>query len=107
MAAPTHTTLETLESLQGELPPHLARPELAELAVLLRYAERGTWAFAVYNTVPVRDQVADVMRALLAPLPVYDFTLSAERPNPMAALRGEPSLAAGERAIVFFGMVHW
>lgn len=97
---PTDPLLDTLERLQEQLPPHLARRDLAELAVLLRYAERGSWAFAVYNTVPVRDEVAGVLRQLLAPLPVYDFTLSPERPNPLAYLKDIP--AGQERGIVFF-----
>jgi tetratricopeptide (TPR) repeat protein len=94
------STLVTLERLQTQLPPHLARRDLAELAVLMRYAERGAWAFAVYNTVPVRDEVADVLRELLAPLPIYEFTLSHQRPNPLEYLNEIP--ADRERAIVFF-----
>jgi tetratricopeptide (TPR) repeat protein len=94
------STLATLEKLQGQLPPHLARPELAELAVLMRYAERGAWAFAVYNTVPVRDEVAGVLRELLAPLPVYEFTLSPQQANPLDYLNEIPT--EPERAIVFF-----
>ncbi len=88
------TMLATLEKLGGQLPLHLV-----ELAVLLRYAERGAWAFAVYNTVPVRDAVATVLRELLAPRPVYGFTLSEEQPNPLDCLNRIP---AEERAIVFF-----
>jgi len=99
-ALPPAATLVTLEKLQGQLPPHLARRDLAELAVLMRYAERGAWAFAVYNTVPVRDEVAGVLRELLAPLPVYEFTLSAQKPNPLEYLAQIPS--DQERAIVFF-----
>ena len=96
----TDSTLATLERLQGQLPPHLARRDLAELAVLLRYAERGTWAFAIYNTVPVRDEVAGVLRQLLAPLPVYEYTLSSQRSNPLSCLDRVPS--GQGRAIVFF-----
>jgi tetratricopeptide (TPR) repeat protein len=92
--------LAALEKLQGQLPSHLARPDLAELAVLLRYAEHGAWAFAIYNTVPVRDEVAGVLRELLATLPVYEFSLSAQQPNPLACLEMLP--AAQERAVVFF-----
>jgi len=92
--------LAALEKLQGQLPPHLARSDLAELAVLLRYAERGAWAFAIYNTVPVRDEVAEVLRQLLAPLPIYEFNLSTQQPNPLTFLETLPT--AQERAIVFF-----
>jgi len=94
------STLATLKKLQGQLPAHLARRDLAELAVLMRYAERGAWAFAVYNTVPVRDEVAGVLSELLAPLPVYRFTLSPQRPNPLDYLNEVPT--GQERAIVFF-----
>lgn len=79
-----------------------ARRDLAELAVLLRYAERGAWAFAVYNTVAVRDEVVDVLRALIAPIPVNDFTLTPERGNPLAYLDSLPLQARIGRAVVFF-----
>ena len=100
---PSAPPLETLEKLQAQLPPHLARRDLAALAVLLRYAERGAWAFAVYNTVPVRDEVAGVLRELLASLPVHTCTLSPQRPNPLEHLAEIfPDPAAQERAIIFF-----
>jgi hypothetical protein len=99
-ARPEDTDLATLQSLQGQLPPHLARSDLAELAVLLRYAERGAWAFAVYNTVPVRDEVAHTLRELLQPLPIYEFTLSPQQPNPLTYL--DRYIPEQERAIVFF-----
>jgi hypothetical protein len=92
--------LVTLQKLQGQLPAHLARSDLSELAVLLRYAERGAWAFAVYNTVPVRDEVAQTLRELLQPLPVYEFTLSAQHPNPIEYV--DQNVPSQERAIVFF-----
>ena len=99
----TDTTLATLEKLQAQLPPHLARRDLAELAVLLRHAERGAWAFAVYNTVPVRDEVAAVLRELLAPLRVFEFTLSPQQSNPLDCLKEIPANSTGqERAVVFF-----
>ncbi|MFQ5614612.1 MAG: tetratricopeptide repeat protein, partial [Anaerolineae bacterium] len=94
------SSLATLEKLQGQLPPHLARSDLAELAVLLRYAEGGCWAFALYNTVPVRDEVAAVLRDLLAPLPVYNVTLSPQGPDPLTYLKDLPP--DPQRAIVFF-----
>ncbi len=100
VSAATDSTLATLQKLQGQLPPHLARRDLAELSVLLRYAERGAWAFAIYNTVPVRDEVAGVLQELLAPLPVYRFTLSTQQPNPLEYLN--QCVPSGGRAIVFF-----
>ena len=92
--------LGTLQRLQGQLPAHLARRDLAELAVLLRYADQGTWAFAVYNTVAVREEVADTLRTLMSPLPTYDVRLSAQNPDPLAAVRqAVPGETTG--AIVF------
>ena len=93
-------TLSILERLQGQLPPYLARRGLAELAVLMRYAQGSTWAFAIYNTVPVRDQVAEVLRELLHPIPVYECTLSADAPDPLAHLARLPD--PHKRAVVFF-----
>jgi tetratricopeptide (TPR) repeat protein len=48
----------------------------------------------------VRDEVAGVLRELLAPLPVYEFSLSAQQPNPLTYLERLPP--AQERAVVFF-----
>jgi hypothetical protein len=103
MSAKPDVPLAVLGRLQDQLAPYLARRDLTELVVLLRHAERGAWALAVYNTVPVRDQVTDALRELLAPLPVYTFTLSPQRANPLECLSDVPELKqASERAIVFF-----
>jgi tetratricopeptide (TPR) repeat protein len=66
----------------------------------MRYASQGAWAFAIYNTVPVRDEVAEVLRQLLAPLPLYTFTFSPQAPNPLSYLEQIPTQL--ERAVVFF-----
>ncbi|MBI4771788.1 MAG: tetratricopeptide repeat protein [Chloroflexi bacterium] len=87
------------ERPQRGLPEHLARADFADLAKLLRHADQGAWAFGLYNTVAIRDEVVDALRVLLAPLPVLDFTLSPDRPDPLACLQDLP---AGERAILFF-----
>ena len=101
MAGPeTRSALATLEKLASQLPAHLARQDLAELAVLMRYAEEGAWAFAVYNTVPVRDEVAGVLHELLSPVPVYEFTLSSQHSNPLDYLADIPR--GQSRAVVFF-----
>ena len=82
-------------------PSHLRRSELERLALLLRHATGGAWAIAIYNTVAVRDQVMEALRARLAPLPVYDFTFTAERTNPLAYLEQLPADAQDGRTIIF------
>jgi len=93
-------TVRQVQALQEQLPPHLARQDLAELAVLLRYAEHGAWAFAIYNTVPMRDEVTAALREFLCPLPTYECALTADQPSSLNALQRlnipEP------RAVVFF-----
>ncbi len=84
-----------------EFAPQLEPGELERLTLLLRHATGGAWAAALYNTAAIRDQVMDVLRARLAPLPVHDFTFTAERTNPTAYLEQLPAEARDERAIVF------
>jgi tetratricopeptide (TPR) repeat protein len=69
--------------------------------VLLRHASGGAWAIALYNTVVVRDQVMTDLRSRLAPLPVYNFTFTAERANPLAYLEQLPTEVREKRTIVF------
>jgi tetratricopeptide (TPR) repeat protein len=76
--------------------------ELAELAALLKHAERGAWAFAVYNTVAVREATTATLRQLVAPLPVHDWTLSPSAPNPLAYLDSLSPAGQTGRAVVFF-----
>jgi tetratricopeptide (TPR) repeat protein len=83
------------------LPSRLRQGELERLAVLLRHATGGAWAIALYNTVAVRDQVMEDLRSRLAPLPVYDFTFTAERANPLAYLEQLPAEVREKRAIIF------
>jgi tetratricopeptide (TPR) repeat protein len=83
------------------LPPHLRQGELDRLAVLLRHATGGAWAIALYNTVAVRDDVMDTLRQRLSPLPVYDFTFTSERTNPLAYLQELPKEGHEKRTIIF------
>ena len=75
--------------------------ELNRLAILMRNATGGAWAIALYNTVAVRDRVMDALRERLVPLPVFDFTFSESRANPLAYREGLPPEVAEERAIIF------
>lgn len=81
--------------------PPIESSELADLAALLRHAERGCWAFALYNTVAVRDDIVAALRVSLAPLPIFEFTASSEHPNPLVYLEHLPEQARTGRAIVF------
>jgi tetratricopeptide (TPR) repeat protein len=75
--------------------------ELKRLEILLRYAAAGTWAIALYNTAAVRDRVMDALRDRLDPLPVYDFTFTETRANPVAYLENLPANVQHDRAIIF------
>jgi len=88
-------------ALPDNLPEYLARPDLAELSVLLRHAQHGAFAFALYNTVAVRDQVVAALRILVAPLPVYEFTLTSQQRNPLSYLEKLPAETRRQRAVVF------
>ncbi|MEW5721285.1 MAG: tetratricopeptide repeat protein, partial [Chloroflexota bacterium] len=94
--------LAQLTALQGPLPDYLARQDLANLSVLLRHTLRGCWAFALYNSAPVREEVVGALKALLHPLPVYDVILSPQNPDPLAYLDHIPPAARASRAIIFF-----
>jgi tetratricopeptide (TPR) repeat protein len=67
----------------------------------MRNATGGAWAIALYNTVAVRDRVMDTLRERLAPLPVYDFTFSENRANPLAYRERLPAEVEKDRAIIF------
>jgi tetratricopeptide (TPR) repeat protein len=71
------------------------------LVVVLTHAERA-WVFCLYNTAIVRDAIVEALRARLDPLPVYEFTLSAERPNPRAYLSQLPAGMAARQAVICF-----
>src|SRR5690349_21807631 len=81
-------------------PDYLSRPDFAQLVVLLRHARQGAYIFALYNSVPVRDEVVAELRELLAPLPVYEFTLTERERNPLAYLERLPPRARTEPAVV-------
>ena len=92
------------ETLPGGIDPLQLVParEFDRLALLLRHAEQGVWVFCLYNTAPVRDAVVEALRRRLEPLPVYEFSLSPQRPNPRNYLRSLPPGALERRAVVIF-----
>ncbi|HQK15768.1 MAG TPA: tetratricopeptide repeat protein, partial [Anaerolineae bacterium] len=83
------------------LPPGVNPATLHALATLLRHAEAGAFVAALYNTAAVRDAVVDVLRARLAPLPVYDFTFTEQSTNPLDYRARLPKDALGNRAVIF------
>lgn len=89
------------ELLPGAWPEATARDDFTNLLVPLRYAREGCWAFALYNHAAVREQVVEALTALLAPLPVYQWTYSPHDPFPYGYLARMPETARSERAIVF------
>ncbi|HHW86624.1 MAG TPA: tetratricopeptide repeat protein, partial [Chloroflexi bacterium] len=80
----------------------LARDDFTNLAVLLRYAREGCWAFAVYSHVAAREEVVAALKTLLQPLPTYEWTYTPERPSPLSYLDRLTETQRRERAIVFF-----
>ncbi len=96
------TTAESLSIFSGALPESLAREDFARLAVLLRYAADGCFAFAVYNYAAVREQVVGALRALAQPLPVHEWTWSPHTPSPDSYLSRLTEAQRHSRAIVFF-----
>ncbi|MDW8352877.1 MAG: hypothetical protein RML99_13290, partial [Anaerolineae bacterium] len=88
--------------LSGALPEALAREDLANLAVLLRYASDGCFAVAVYNDALAREQVVDALRRLVAPLPVFEWTYSKLDPYPSGYLDRLTDAQRRGRAVVFF-----
>ncbi len=85
---------------QATIAPHLAE-ELDHLTALLSHAERGAWAFALYNTVANRREVVEALKERLT-IPVYDFTVTKEYPSPLAYLHKLTLQERQERAVIFF-----
>jgi tetratricopeptide (TPR) repeat protein len=84
------------------LPEALARDDFTNLAVLLRYAREGCWAFAIYSHVAAREEVVAALKTLLQPLPTYEWTYSPERPSPLSYLDALSETQRHERGVVFF-----
>ena len=76
--------------------------EFDRLVLLLTHVQRGAWVFCLYNTAPVRDAVVEALQARLASLPLYEFTLSPQHPNPRDYLKQISASAADQRAVVVF-----
>jgi tetratricopeptide (TPR) repeat protein len=64
--------------------------DLVRLTTLLRHAEGGTWALAVYESAIIRKQIMGELRATLAPLPVLEERLGSDRADPLAILQALP-----------------
>ncbi|MFQ5854408.1 MAG: tetratricopeptide repeat protein [Anaerolineae bacterium] len=94
----------TRPALPGGIDPLqlVSARDFDRLVILLTHAERGAWAFCLYNTAPVRDAVVEALRVRLDPLPVCEFTLSPQEPNPRDYLRKLPPGAAHRRAVIVF-----
>lgn len=84
------------------LPEALARDDFTNLAVLLRYARDGSWAYALYNFAAVREQVVASLKLLLAPLPVFEWTYSPHETFPLAYLDHLTEAQRQQRAVIFF-----
>ena len=88
-------------ALPNPLSEALARPDFGNLAVLLRYATQGCWAFAIYTHAQAREQVMTALRHLVAPLPVYEWTYSPDSPFPINYLDRLSPEQRRERGVVF------
>ena len=93
-AAPT-------DLLRAALPDALARDDFGNLAVLLRHARAGCWAFALYNYVTVREQVVGALKQLLQPFPIFEWTYAPHDPHPLSYLNRLSEEEKAQRAIVF------
>jgi hypothetical protein len=85
-AQATVTPASVLDLLHGPLPPALARDDFTNLVVLLRHAKDGSFAFALYNSVAIREQVVQALRPLLSDLPIHQWTYAADSPHPSTYL---------------------
>ena len=94
-------SVDATDLFGAALPEALARADFSNLAVLLRYARDGCWAFALYNYATVREQVVAALKLLLEPLPVYEWTYADHDPYPLSYLDRLSETQRQERAIVF------
>ena len=101
-AKPTDRSANGYGIFAEALPEALARDDFTNLAVLLRYAREGCWAFAIYSHVAAREEVVAALKTLLQPLPTYEWTYSPERPSPLSYLETLTETQRHERAVVFF-----
>ncbi|NOX61350.1 MAG: tetratricopeptide repeat protein [Chloroflexi bacterium] len=76
--------------------------ELDRLLLLLEHGRQGVWIFCLYNTVAVREAVTEVLREQLEALPVYEFSLSEDQPNPLAYLEQLPEDARADPCVIVF-----
>jgi tetratricopeptide (TPR) repeat protein len=92
---------------RADSPPALAaRADWERLLVLLRYAYRGAFVFALQDDPHTRDQLAGELRAQLTHLPLFEFTLHPEhQTTPLAYLeRMPPEMRAQPAVIILDGL---
>jgi tetratricopeptide (TPR) repeat protein len=78
------------------------RAEFSELLMLLNYAHRATFLFALYNTAGAREELTAAIRQTIAPTPVFTWTYSPEEPYPVSYLKHLTEEQQRARAVVFF-----
>jgi tetratricopeptide (TPR) repeat protein len=78
------------------------RAEFGELLLLLKYAPRAAFIFALYNHAGAREEVVEAVRRAIAPTPVFTWTYAAESPYPISYLDRLTEEQQRQRAIVFF-----
>jgi tetratricopeptide (TPR) repeat protein len=78
------------------------RAEFSELLMLLNYARRATFLFALYNTAGAREELTAAIKQTIAPTPVFTWTYSPEEPYPVSYLKHLTEEQQRERAVVFF-----
>ncbi len=102
MAVPTLKPPQAVPLGGNGIPIGISPREFERLTLLLSHAKRGVWVFCVYNVAAVRDAIVDQLRARLDPLPVYEFTLSEDQPNPRDYLGRLATADRFGRAVVIF-----
>ena len=81
------------------------RPDFAELLVMLQYARRGCWVFALYNHLDTRQEITAAIKNAVAPMPVFEWTYTIENPYPISYLQQLTEAQRQARAVVFlFGL---
>lgn len=79
------------------------REDFTELLILFQATQqRAFWVFALYNTVGVREEVAEAIRRVVAPTPVFTWTYTPENPYPISYLDQLTEEQKRNRAVVFF-----
>ncbi len=78
------------------------RAEFSELLMLLNYARDATFVFALYNTAGAREEVAEAVKRIISPTPVFTWRYKTESPFPISYLDRLTEEQRRQRAVVFF-----